>query len=398
MPSAVSSPRDQRIDLLKGFALAMVFVDHLEGLVAAELVSGWTLRAWGPSDAADLFVLLSGVVAGRSDAARSTRSGTVSLWTHAVQRAVVLYGTYAVTALGTLILWRGNGSSPGGMIPVDGAAMATLWDEFQNGLLLQRMPYGLHIFALYLVLTVVGALLVPILCRSRGTGLLLSAVVYAVAQRELLLAPGSGAWRVSGWYYQPIGWQMLFVVGLAAGVTWHSSGQPHLPSVRNPQARLIDALVLAVLLAGWWLRPAALAMDGETSALLTRETRNGLVLLVEKSGQGPLRLLHSVAVLWAAMRIMPVGWAHLLTGLPRAVARSGRWSLRTYCVGVLATVGAVAIVNRLGGGTATLLLVELDGLLLLGGLAAWWDFRAEVPAGAPNSGFRTDLGRGEAVP
>ena len=49
-------PRDARVDALRGLALLMIFIDHVPG----NLLSLVTLRNFGFSDAAELFVLLSG--------------------------------------------------------------------------------------------------------------------------------------------------------------------------------------------------------------------------------------------------------------------------------------------------------------------------------------------------
>ena len=49
-------PRDSRVDALRGLALLMIFIDHVPG----NLLSLVTLRNFGFSDAAELFVLLAG--------------------------------------------------------------------------------------------------------------------------------------------------------------------------------------------------------------------------------------------------------------------------------------------------------------------------------------------------
>src|SRR6266487_3160746 len=54
--TASTSKRDPRIDVLRGLALLMIFVDH----VPDNLLSLITLRNFGFSDAAEVFVLLAG--------------------------------------------------------------------------------------------------------------------------------------------------------------------------------------------------------------------------------------------------------------------------------------------------------------------------------------------------
>ena len=52
-----SSPRDHRIDWLRGLALATIFINHMPG----NRFEFWTPRNFGFSDSAEVFVLLAGV-------------------------------------------------------------------------------------------------------------------------------------------------------------------------------------------------------------------------------------------------------------------------------------------------------------------------------------------------
>src|ERR1700730_17518914 len=55
--AAVTSKRDPRIDVLRGMALLMIFVDH----IPHNVLSLATLHNFGFSDAAEVFVLLAGM-------------------------------------------------------------------------------------------------------------------------------------------------------------------------------------------------------------------------------------------------------------------------------------------------------------------------------------------------
>lgn len=68
MPDAVSIPvarhlpkfRDPRLDVLRGMALVMIFINHVPG----NFWEDWTSRNFGFSDAAEGFVLMAGISAG----------------------------------------------------------------------------------------------------------------------------------------------------------------------------------------------------------------------------------------------------------------------------------------------------------------------------------------------
>src|SRR5260370_36498224 len=51
--------RDFRLDFCRGLALIVIFIDHVPG----NPVASWTLRNFGFCDAAEVFVLISGISA-----------------------------------------------------------------------------------------------------------------------------------------------------------------------------------------------------------------------------------------------------------------------------------------------------------------------------------------------
>ncbi len=58
--SEVRTTRDPRLDVLRGLALVMIFINHTPGTV----FENWTTRNFGFSDSAEGFVLMSGIAAG----------------------------------------------------------------------------------------------------------------------------------------------------------------------------------------------------------------------------------------------------------------------------------------------------------------------------------------------
>ena len=59
MPPSVSSGRDLRLDLFRGLALWLIFLDH----IPSNIVNWITIRNYGFSDAAEIFVFISGYTA-----------------------------------------------------------------------------------------------------------------------------------------------------------------------------------------------------------------------------------------------------------------------------------------------------------------------------------------------
>src|SRR5437660_5812623 len=59
MPITVPGGRDLRLDLFRGLALWLIFLDH----IPANIVNWITIRNYGFSDAAEIFVFISGYTA-----------------------------------------------------------------------------------------------------------------------------------------------------------------------------------------------------------------------------------------------------------------------------------------------------------------------------------------------
>jgi hypothetical protein len=60
MPATVPAERDLRLDLFRRIALWLIFLDH----IPFNVVSWITIRNYGFSDAAEMFVFISGYTAG----------------------------------------------------------------------------------------------------------------------------------------------------------------------------------------------------------------------------------------------------------------------------------------------------------------------------------------------
>jgi len=55
-PQAISSERDLRLDLFRGLALWLIFLDH----IPQNIVNWFTIRNYGFSDATEIFIFISG--------------------------------------------------------------------------------------------------------------------------------------------------------------------------------------------------------------------------------------------------------------------------------------------------------------------------------------------------
>jgi hypothetical protein len=102
--AAVASKRDPRIDVVRGVALLMIFVDHIPG----NALGLATLRNFGFSDAAEVLVFLAGMSAMRAYGKAFERDGTLGGLSRVIRRWGCLYvfhvGLFLTTCL-VVLLW-----------------------------------------------------------------------------------------------------------------------------------------------------------------------------------------------------------------------------------------------------------------------------------------------------
>src|SRR5476651_1263924 len=104
MQAAGASKRDPRVDVFRGLALLMIFVDHIPNN-ALSLV---TIRNFGFSDAAEIFVLLAGFSSMTAYGGVFERDGAGSGLRRIFLRLTRLYlvqvGLLFIT-LGVVLIW-----------------------------------------------------------------------------------------------------------------------------------------------------------------------------------------------------------------------------------------------------------------------------------------------------
>ncbi|MET0437863.1 MAG: OpgC domain-containing protein [Devosia sp.] len=209
--------RDERLDMFRGLALVMIFINHVPGTV----FEAFTNRNFGFSDAAEAFVFMSGVAAGLAYSGAFLKK--VPLWLAVARpwaRARQLYfvhltltfiflGTFAAAAhfFGLYELLETNNLKALAREP-----LATL-----VGIPLLTHQFGyLNILPLYLTLLLVTpALIVAGLKKPYWlvAGSVLLWLVAGTFRLNFPNYPNSG-----GWFFNPFSWQLVFVIGLVAGM------------------------------------------------------------------------------------------------------------------------------------------------------------------------------------
>ena len=330
---ALPGTRDHRIDVFRGIALVMIFINHAPHNAFEALTS----RNFGFSDAAEGFVLLAGVAAGLAygdDFRRHDYWGGLARILRRVWSIYLVQILITVVAIGIAAAaakWFGAHE----MMRKHGIwVLVTDPLGFVIGIPLMSHHLGyVDILPLYLVLLLALPLLLWAALRWPVALLIISLLLWAAA----------GHWRLNlpkypiegGWFLSPFSWQVIFVIGLLSGLA-SKQGRQFLPQRRWMQWLSGGFVLFSALWMNW---PAfgelmrsgmAAADDAGLSRVLTQFNKTYLT--------AP-RLLHILALAYflASLPFLRL-WAKSRLAAPFALL--GRQSLPVFALG---TVLAFAI-------------------------------------------------------
>lgn len=374
-PAAVAAPRptvaplvqrrrDSRIDVLRGLALVMIFINHVPETVF-ELV---TTRNFGFSDAAEGFVFLSGLSAvlayAGGLAARPLWPGVRRVW----KRAWTLYLVHlmvSLCALGIVAATLRYGGT--------GALLAK--DNFQHvvsdpvgvliGLPLLGHQFGyVNILPLYAVLLLAAPPMILAAARWPRAALAGSVLLWlaaGLAHFDLPNLPTQG-----GWFFNPFAWQLLFMLGILTALSM-KQGRRFVPVNRGLVLAAGAYLVFSLV----WLKWPALQERG--NAALGWVAAQGVPNLFrdfDKTYVSVPRLLHFLSLAYV---LSALPWLRgFCDSRPMApLALLGRHALPVFALGTLLSF-AVRAVKEVAG----LESFALDSLLIGGGTLAMIGFAA----------------------
>ncbi len=266
MPGVVTEAvtrRDVRVDLLRGFAIIFVVVNHIDQRSLWHVV---TVERLGLFTGAEVFVLLSGVVLGMVHGRRSVTAGWADSARTLLRRARTLYLTTIAVIVAVLLLRVVPGIDDSSLATYTDGKTGTAYDLYPESsepggflrgvVLLIYGPGEFNIMGLYVVLLAVAPLALYLLVTNKWHVLLaLSAAGY--------LAAHLGADRLLPSQFENsfslLAWQLLFFGGMIVGfhrgriATWVSVSTRKQWLVATAAAASLALAVLA------WCNPCGLA-------------------------------------------------------------------------------------------------------------------------------------------
>src|SRR5215813_3110176 len=357
---AAPAKRIDGIDFWRGFGLLTIFIDHVPENVFQHV----TQQNFGFSDAAELFVFLSGVSVAIAYGTRFFDGETVGAIRAVLRRAFTIYWVLILISLliiaifvGAAALWKENDLLEDADVVVSNplqtsAAILALLHQLENA----------NILPLYIVLLLMTPLLLALARRDDRLMLAASAGIYLAARAFSLNLP---TWPVEGtWWFNPIAWQLIFAIGIVAGRRLKRGGIAY-------DARLF-AVCLAIVAVAAVVRTDAF---GYASGLW-QHVRD---VLDFKTDLGFARLVHFLALAY-------IVYHSGLTGLMRRtraflpLCLIGRYGLPVFATGTilsamseLVETRSEALSHQVAFGAAIVVGGILMHYLVARGLAAWRD-------------------------
>jgi hypothetical protein len=329
-PSGLSG-RDPRLDFFRGLALVMIFINHVPGNPLEAL----TNRNFGFSDAAEGFVFMSGMAAGLAYPMAFVR---LPLWRAVAKcwgRAWTLYSVHLVISMislaimmgaaywfGAETMWVSNNVDHWIAAPVQATiGIATLGHQFGY----------LNILPMYAALLLMTPVMILIAHRSVWLMLALSVLLWIVTGETRLNVPAFP--NEGGWFFNPFAWQLLFAIGLAAGMRL-KSGQRLVPDVAWARWGSLAFLIFVLT----WMKIGAVQDLGRSGLAFLRD--HGFPFYItdfDKTFLAAPRLLHILALVYFlstqawVMRLSASRWVW-------PIELMGRFGLACFALGTVLSI------------------------------------------------------------
>ena len=363
-----SVERDLRLDLFRGIGLWMIFLDH----VPDNFVAWFTLRNYGFSDAAELFVFISGYLAGfiygPIISAGQFMAAAKRLWTRVWQMYVAHIMLFL---LFTAQIARAIRKFDNPMYADEFNVRSFLENPdvlIGQALTLRYKPVDLDVLPLYITLIAASPLILWCLLRRPNTTLLGSVFLYICARYFDWNLPSYPAGAT--WYFNPFAWQLIFVFGAWCGVGGVKKLWPIIES-RIAQTMAIVWIAFALAVVMTWRIPV---LDAMVPKWFIKA-----IYPIDKTNLDMLRFTHFLAVALLVARFFPRRSEILSSKWLHPVVLCGQHSLPLFCFGVFLSFGSHWVLVQYSNGLLAQFAVSFGGIAIMVALAWLLKRTAEVP-------------------
>jgi len=365
--------RDLRLDLFRGVANWAIYLDHIPDNV----VNWITTRNYGFSDAADLFVFISGYTASFVYARMMLDRGFLVGATRLTKRVWQLYVAHIIlfviyiASISYLALRFGDSELVNEFNVVGLVDNAT--ETLRQGLFLKFKPVNLDVLPLYIVLMGLFPPVLWIMLRQPNWTMLASIVLWLVSRQTGWNLP---AYPAGSWYFNPFCWQVLFVFG-----SWCALG-----GARRSMA-IINHPVTLYFCLGYLLLGLIMTMAGKFPDFghMFPQWLYSTFNPNDKTNLAPYRFLHFVVIVIMVIRFVPKDWPGLEWKMFDPLIVCGQQSLAVFCVGVFLSFVGHFELSMSSGSLFAQIFVSVSGIAIMTIVAYYisWSKRQDKPLPKP---------------
>jgi len=381
----VTGERELRLDLFRGLALWLIFVDHLP----PNLLTWFTIRNYGFSDATEIFIFISGYTAAFVYGRAMQEAGFVVATARILRRVWQIYVAHVF--LFTIFLAEISYVATSFENPLYTEEMGIMDFLKQpdvtivQALILRFRPVNMDVLPLYIMLMLFLPLILWLMRWKADLTLALAVVIYAVTwQFDLYLS----AYPNGVWAFNPLAWQLLFVFGAWCAL----GGARRMSRILNSPVTLwisFAYLLAAFFVTLTWYIP-------QLGHLMPRRLEQWMYP-IDKTDLDVLRFAHFLALAALTVYFLPRTWPGLKSPWLRPLIVCGQHSLEIFCLGVFLAFAGHFILAEVSGGAVMHALISLSGILIMWGVASlisWYKHEADKGAARKAVRSNADLAGG----
>jgi len=387
MAPATPAQRDLRLDLFRGLALWLIFLDH----IPSNVVSWGTIRNFGFSDAAEIFIFISGYTAAFVYGRAMLERGFIIAGARILKRAWQIY----VAHMFLFVIYM--------------AEIAYVSSSFENplyheemgifdflkqpdvtliqALMLKFKPVNMDVLPLYIALLLGFPPILWLLQKQATLALAASALLYALTWH---FGWNLAAYPSGSWWFNPFAWQLLFVLG-----AWCALGGA------ERIGRFIRSPIVVALAIAYLVFALAIVMTWHFSSLAAYVPKwlGEAMYPIDKVNLDVLRIAHFLALAAIIVRFVHPSWPGLHSVWLRPAILCGQHSLEVFCLGIFLSFAGHFVFNEVSDAVYMQVLVSALGIAIMCAAAALMSWYKTIEGRSPGSRSKppdADLAGGEA--
>ena len=388
VPVVATTPgRDLRLDLFRGLALWLIFLDH----VPNNIVAWFTIRNYGFSDATEVFIFISGYTAAFVYGRAMVERGFIVAGARILKRTWQIYVAHVflfAIYIAEIAYVASSFENPLYVEEMNALDFLKTPDvTIMQALLLKFKPANMDVLPLYIVLLMMFPFALWLLIRNASLALAISVALYVLTWE---FGWNFASYPSGHWFFNPMAWQLLFVFGAWCAL----GGATRLaPALRSPITTwlAIAYLVFSFGVTLTWYFPRL--------GFLMPHWLGEWMYPIDKTNLDVLRFAHFLALAALTVRFIPRDWPMLQSLWLRPAVLCGQHSLEIFCLGVFLAFAAHFVMVEFYGGTAMQVAMSAAGILIMIGTAvviSWYKKVEGRGSGTPKRPPDADLAGGEA--